>query len=139
MKSKIDLIKVGNKTLEAKLTTFQTITIDSFKQLEEKAEDHTNRQLRQTMVVKGLAEKLNEKWAVTKNLLAKHVTKNYQMFKTAFALFDRVHRGWGNATRTGGRERVTFTPCVQNGRIASFWFGTRMVQTKPNQRRIESS
>ena len=97
LKAEINSIKAENKTLEARMTTLQATTIESFKQLEEKVEDRTNRQLRQTIVVKGLAEKPNEKWADTKNLLAKHVSKNYQMeFKTAFALFDRVHRGGGN-------------------------------------------
>ena len=40
------------------------------------------------------------------------------------------------AFRTGRRESVIFMLCVQNGRIASLWFGTRMVQIKPKQKRI---
>ena len=72
----------ANKKLEEKLTKFdefQTATIESFKQLEEKVEDRTNRQLRKTIVVKGLPEKPNEKWSDTRNILAKHISKSYNI------------------------------------------------------------
>ena len=89
-----------NKGLEAKLSEFDEFrkaTLESFKQLEEKVEDRTNRQLRKTIVIKGLPEKPNEKWADTRNMLAKHVAKAYNMeFKHAYAMFERVHRGGGN-------------------------------------------
>ena len=55
-----------NKKLDEKLSNsekFHSTVIESFIQLEEKLEDRTNRQLRQTIVVKGLPEKSNEKWA----------------------------------------------------------------------------
>ena len=101
----------SNKALEekvAKTEKFQSAVIESFQQLEEKLEDRTNRQLRQTIVVKGLQEKPNEKWADTRNLLAKYVSKAYNMeFKVAYSLFDRVHRGGGQgfeAKKKGRRD-----------------------------------
>ena len=100
VKSTNEELTSANKSLEAKLTSlenFQVSTVESFRQLEEKLEDRTNRQLRQTIIVKGLPEKVNEKWADTRNILAKHVSKFYKMdFKDAYVLFERVHRGGGN-------------------------------------------
>ena len=72
LKADMELIKSANeelvsvnKSLEAKLVSseeFQVSAIESFRQLEEKLEDRTNRQLRQTIVVKGIPEEENEKW-----------------------------------------------------------------------------
>ena len=77
----------ANKELTEKLKKFdefQSATVESFKQLEEKVEDRTNRQLRNTILVKGLLEKPNEKWSDTRNLLAKHIAKLYNIeFKNA--------------------------------------------------------
>ena len=99
----------ANKELTEKLTKFdkfQSATLESFKQLEEKVEDRTNRQLRKTIVVKGLPEKPNEKWSDTRNLLAKHIAKSYNMeFKTAYAMFERVHRGGGNGYQERKKNR----------------------------------
>ena len=53
-------LKSENKTLEARISIvekFQNKTVESFQQLEAKVEDRTNRQLRQTIVIKGLPEK----------------------------------------------------------------------------------
>ena len=67
-------LKSENKTLEARISIvekFQSKTVESFQQLETKVEDRTNRQLRQTIVIKGLPEKPNEKWTDKRNILAK--------------------------------------------------------------------
>ena len=56
VKSANDELMSVNKKLEEKLSDsekFQSTVIESFIQLEEKLEDRTNRQLRQTIVVKG--------------------------------------------------------------------------------------
>ena len=53
-------LKSENKTLEARISIvekFQNKTVESFQQLEAKVENPTNRQLRQTIVIKGLPEK----------------------------------------------------------------------------------
>ena len=100
IKSVNDQLVSTNKSLEARLVSseeFQEAIKQSFKQLEIKVEDRTNRQLRQTIVVKGLPEKQNETWTDTRNALAKYVAKSYKMeFKTAYSMFERVHRGGGD-------------------------------------------
>ena len=100
IKSVNDQLLSDNKSLKARLDSseeFQAAVKESFKQLETKVEDRTNRQLRQTIVVKGLPEKKNETWTDTRNALAKYVSKSYNMeFKTAYGMFERVHRGGGD-------------------------------------------
>ena len=100
VKSINEQLVTANKSLEARLVTledFQAASKESFKQLETRVEDRTNRQLRQTIVVKGLPEKKNETWTDTRNILAKYVSKSYNMeFKTAYGMFERVHRGGGD-------------------------------------------
>ena len=100
VKSVNEQLVTANKSLEARLVTledFQAASKESFKQLETRVEDRTNRQLRQTIVVKGLPEKKNETWTDTRNILAKYVSKSYNMeFKTAYGMLERVHRGGGD-------------------------------------------
>ena len=88
---------------------FRISSLESFKLLKEMLEDRTNRQLRQTVVIKGLPEKDGEKWSDTRNTLAKHISKAYKIeFKKAFALFDRVHRegGGGFEKRKKGKRDI---------------------------------
>ena len=100
------------KSLETRLSIsekFQHSSLESFKLLEEKLEDRTNRQLRQTVVINGLPEKDGEKWSDTRNALAKHISKAYKIeFKKAYALFDRVHRegGDGYEKRKKGKRDI---------------------------------
>ena len=92
IKSVNEQLVSANKALEARLVSseeFQDAVKESFKQLETKVEDRTNRQLRQTIVVKGLPEKQNETWTDTRNTLANYVSKSYNMeFKTAYGMFE---------------------------------------------------
>ena len=100
IKATNDELVTSVKSLETRLVIsekFQNSSLESFKLLEEKLEDRTNRQLRQTVVIKGLPEKEGEKWSDTRNTLAKHISKVYKIeVKKAHALFDRVHRGGGD-------------------------------------------
>ena len=107
LKSEIKEIKFVNKELIAanellkiRMVTsekFQTAALESFKQLEGKPEDRTNRQLPQTIVMKGLPEKQDEKWSDTRNILVKHISKAYNIeFKKVYSMFERVHRGGGD-------------------------------------------
>ena len=118
LKSEIEEIKSVNKeliavneSLKTRMVTsekFQTAALESFKQLEGKLEDRTNRQLRQTIVVKGLPEKQDEKWSDTRNILAKHISKAYDIeYKKVYSMFERVHRGGGdgyNNSKKGKRD-----------------------------------
>ena len=107
LKSELESVKLQNQDLVTgqnsliarleKLESFQSSATKSFLQLEEKTEERTNRQLRQTIVVKGLPEKKKESWADTRNALAKHVAKAYNMdFPKAYQMFERVHQGGGD-------------------------------------------
>ena len=86
----------------------QTAALELFKQLEGQLEDRTNRQLRQTIVVKGLPEKKDEKWTDTRKILAKHISKAYNTeFKKVYSMFEWVHRGGGdgyNNSKKGRRD-----------------------------------
>ena len=118
LKSEMEEVKSVNKelvsvteSLKARLVTsekFQAAALESFKQLESKLEDRTNRQLRQTIVVKGLPEKKDETWTDTRNTLAKHISKAYNIeFKKVYSMFERVHRGGGdgyNNSKKGRRD-----------------------------------
>ena len=66
-----------NKELVEKFNEFQSATLESFKQLEEKVDDRRNRQLRKPIVVKGLPEIPSENGGDTQNLLAKYIAKSY--------------------------------------------------------------
>ena len=66
----------------------ETILIDDLKKqksmtnnLENRIEERTNRQLRKTLIIKGIPEKNNESWKDTTNLLAKTISKasNFQL------------------------------------------------------------
>ena len=149
LKADMELIKSANeelvsvnKSLEAKLVSseeFQVSAIESFRQLEEKLEDRTNRQLRQTIVVKGIPEKENEKWTDTRNLLAKHVSKYYKMdYKDAYALFERVHRGggYGHQERKKGRRDI-FALCSKwDDSEYLVWNSFEVNKTRPKKERV---
>ena len=66
----------------------------SVEELEERIEERTNRQLRQTLVIKGIREQNNETWDDTKRILAKTISTNVRdiSFSTAEDMLNRVHR-----------------------------------------------
>ena len=63
--------------------------------LEERVEERTNRQMRKTLVFKGISEINNEKWEDTREILAETISKNVKGFSydDAYDTLDRVHRG----------------------------------------------
>ena len=63
-------------------------------QVKERLEERTNRQLRQTLVIKGVKELPREEtWEQTKQLLASAISKNVNTtYKNAYAMLNRVHR-----------------------------------------------
>ena len=117
---------------------FQVSAIESFRQLEEKLEDRTNRQLRQTIVVKGIPEK--EKWTDTRNLLAKHVSKYYKMYypiKTHNKLFSREFiEEEAMDFKKGKKEDVTSLRFVLSGMTASISCGIPSKSTSRSRKRI---
>ena len=72
------------------------------KDIEEKLEERTNRQLRKTLVFRGVAERDNEKsWADTRKVLANKIAGLVNSTSDeASSLIDRCHRGGKkNATK----------------------------------------
>ena len=142
LKSTNDELVAANKSLEAKMSTsekFQSSALESFKMLEEKLEDRTNRQLRQTIVVKGLAEKENEKWSDTRHILAKHVSKAYQIdIKKANNLFERVHRGGGegfDGKKKGKRDVYALCSKWDDSEFL-VWNSFKVNKNKPKKDRV---
>ena len=64
--------------------------------------------------MKGLPEKKKESWADTRNALAKHVAKAYNMdFPKAYQMFERVHRGGGDGFGEKKKgKRDIFALCI---------------------------
>ena len=63
-------------------------------EVEERLEERTNRQLRQTLVFTGIPEEKNESWDDTFDLLARTISKNLGIsFNKAGNMLNRVHRG----------------------------------------------
>ena len=96
LKSTIEALVEANKGQSKKITD-----------LSEKVEDRTNRQLRNTLVFKGIPETSNEKsWNQTRTVLAKTVAKCIHSLDedTAYDLFERVHRGRPNDHNKGARN-----------------------------------
>ena len=106
-KNIIDSLLVTNADLENKLALFENEkTQERIDDLSELIEERTNRQLRQTLVVKGLREKKNETWEETTSLLAKtfsNVLPNCS-YNDAFEMINRAHRGAPNDRKVNMRD-----------------------------------
>ena len=63
-------------------------------EVEERLEERTNRQLRQTIIIKGIKELDNETWEDTKDLVSNQIAKNLGIStRVADDMLNRVHRG----------------------------------------------
>ena len=90
--------RIGNlETAPACSQTHLPETNDILKEIDsvkERLEERTNRQLRQTIVVKGVKEQPKETWEITKQLLASTIAENVNTsYSNAYQLLNRVHRG----------------------------------------------
>ena len=86
-------------------------------QLEERIEERTNRQLRKTLVFRGIPEKSDETWEDTRNLLAKSIHETLQKnedetssidMDDALAMVERAHRSAPNPHYKGDAPRPIF-------------------------------
>ena len=81
-------------------------------EVKERLEERTNRQLRQTLVIKGVRELPNkgpkgETWEETKQLLASTIAKNVKTsYDNAYKMLNRVHRSrpTANPNKRGQRD-----------------------------------
>ena len=90
-----------NESLKKELTTLENA--DQFKEIEERIEDRTNRQLRNTLTFKGITDDPNETWAQTENKLVDTFKKAGIPASNAVNMIERAHRGRPNKEKTGPR------------------------------------
>ena len=109
----INRLETSNETLVAEIKQLKLdkdVEAIRYHTLRNRVEDQTNRACRRTLIVKGIAERPNEKWDDTENLLKERLTKlcnlrEYPGFNIHKA-FERVHRGklWRNKENLGKRD-----------------------------------
>ena len=78
-------------------------------QVEERLEERTNRQLRQTLVFKGIQEQKNESWEDTFEILAEKISKILDIStRSAQDMLNRVHRGKPSSNRNLNSPRPIY-------------------------------
>ena len=96
LKSEISKLKMNSSSQQSKINA-----------IEERIEDRTNRQLRKTLVLRGIAEdKENETWDETKDRVAFQKKTLYK--NDAYELLERVHRAAPNPHYKGNAPRPIF-------------------------------
>ena len=89
------------QSLEAEVAKSKTednsslITVEDLRETNERVEERTNRQLRKTLVFRGIPEQEQEKsWKETENILAKRIADTLDIeIEDAATMIDRCHRG----------------------------------------------
>ena len=92
LKQEITLIKEQNMNI----MNLSDKSISNIKKLEDRIEERTNRQLRKTIVIKGIQELVGgESWTDTRELVAETLHKHIKhlSYDEALDMFERVHRG----------------------------------------------
>ena len=134
---KIKLLETENQKLkEALNSTSNTANANAnaINALEERIEDRTNRQLRKTMVFRGVPEEddSNETWDDTKSLLAAEIAKVLNTEESeAVEMLERVHRAAPNPHYKGSAPRPIFA-------AFNYWPDTVEVIDKFRQQNINS-
>lgn len=119
---KIKLLETENQKLKEVLNSTSNTAnanANAINALEERIEDRTNRQLRKTMVFRGVPENDNETWDDTKSLLAAEIAKVLNTEETdaeemservheAEEMLERVHRAAPNPHYKGSAPRPIF-------------------------------
>ena len=98
-----DLAKLQNEneSLKDQITTLGHA--ERFKELEERLEDRTNRQFRNTLTFKGIADDPDETWAQTEKKLVNAIKKAGVPAADANNMIERAHRGRPNREKQGPR------------------------------------
>ena len=108
LRSELDDLKLKTEELAVNTNDNQSLSeniIENVKSLEARVEERTNRQLRKTLVIKGLKELDSETWEDTRDLVAETIHKNIKSvsFDEAYDMLERVHRGPYNPLKVGRR------------------------------------
>ena len=98
LSSRIDALSNKLDNLDPGKSNYDITNVSKkVQEIEERLEERTNRQLRQTLIIRGIQEVPNETWDDTKDLVAKAISKNTDVsFQEATNMLNRVHRGRPN-------------------------------------------
>ena len=115
--SKIDELTAENGTLintiaelcirvdKLESTHHSVPSSEEIEALSERVEERTNRQLRQTLIFKGIPEKDEKTWADTKCVLAQTIASSVGTTENnAYQVLNRVHRGRPNPQKGNQRD-----------------------------------
>ena len=98
----VELLKTENATLKNMLELVRDKHHSDIQQVRELIEDHTNRQPRSTLTIKGIAQDdTKELWSKTEEKLVDAFTEVGIAKEQASAMIERAHRGLPNPKRTG--------------------------------------
>ena len=81
----------------------RSANLNRIKVLEERIEERTNRQMRNTLVFKGISDDLKETWSQTEQKLVDHITKAGVSANNAYDMIERAHRGRPHPEKKGPR------------------------------------
>ena len=105
----IEIEKLKCENVELKLQMTEHIPdglLSRLAAVEERVEERTNRQLRQTLVFQGIEEKGKESWADTKHILAESVSETCDVtYEDAEQAINRCHRSGSKTNRNGRVNR----------------------------------
>ena len=106
LSSRVDSLEAENKLLKGEITAEITNNFDKqVDELSEKIESRTNRQLRETLVIKGIPEVEGEDWEKTTEILATVISQNGNItYQNVRNLIKRAHREKPNEKRDGNRH-----------------------------------
>ena len=96
MNERINVIeeRLGDRSTDSPSTTGNQCFEQRMREMEERLEDRTNRQLRQTLVIKNIPEGPDEKWKDTKLVLAGVISEALAIDEdAAMQTINRCHRG----------------------------------------------
>ena len=103
-KQEIERLSLENDVLKKQISEFSA---DRISKLEERIEERTNRQLRQTLVFKNIDERGGKEkdWSVTKDVLAETISSTLDIsFDSAYDMINRCHRSAPNPRKNGRRD-----------------------------------
>ena len=110
LKSQLDALCQKFETFEQELSaSTNTQLFNKINDIEERIEQRTNRQLRQTIIISGVRENKNETWDETRELVAETISKNLKVsFDSADKMLNRVHRANRKDPRYPNKPRRIF-------------------------------
>ena len=104
--NRVEFLETENKKIKHDVSSeISTNFNKQVDELSERIESRTNRQLRETLIIKGVPEEDNENWEKTSEILATVICENGTItYENAYRLIKRAHREQPNDNRVGQRH-----------------------------------